>query len=267
MTAAPLVGLVVGVIIGLTGMGGGAVLTPALVWILGIPAPLAVGSDVFIASVTKFFSGGVYAWRRLVDWKLTGTLALGSVPGAFAGVLLLNRIPPEVVNGFVGRALGVAMLLSAATTVRRLFQKARPEGRTSPPAPVTVALGFATGVLVSLTSVGSGSLLCCVLFQFFPLPTARLVGTDIVHGILLSAAASIGHAASGRLDLALAASVLVGAVPGAVVGARLAGRIPERALRVGLAAVLAGIGFRMALGPAVTSTSTPPPSVVAQVQR
>lgn len=245
---AALVGLVVGLVVGLTSMGGGALLTPALVLVLGIPPSVAVGSDVLIASGMKLFGGGAYALKKQVHWPTVWKLAAGSIPGSILGVLILNRIPPALLDGVVTRGLGVALLLAAIATVRRLLRKEHVEAGGWPSLPATIALGFATGLLVSSTSVGSGSLLICVLFQFFPLKTTTAVGTDIVHALVLSIVATIGHGLSGRVDLALAGSVLLGAIPGVLLGARVAGIVPERALRTGLAVVLVVIGVRLTLG-------------------
>ncbi len=246
-TGTPLVGLAVGVVVGLTSMGGGALLTPALVLVAGIPPSLAIGSDVLIASAMKLFGGGAYAIRREVHWGVVGLLAAGSIPGAFLGVALLNRIPPGRLDEYLGRGLGFVLLLAGAATVLRILGKARPAVESMPTPRRTVALGFATGLLVATTSVGSGSLLMVVLALFYPLRSQTMVGTDLAHAFLLSSAATLGHLISGRVDFTLAAGVLAGAIPGVILGARLAFVVPERALRLGLAGVLVGIGGYLSL--------------------
>jgi uncharacterized membrane protein YfcA len=162
------------------------------------------------------------------------------------GIVLLDHIAPDIREHVLQRALGgVLVLAGAAALVRLCF---RPAARPSrlPSAAVTAALGFATGVLVSTTSVGSGSLLLCVLTFFFPLPAPVMVGTDLVHALLLSIVATLGHLQAGRVDFTLAGLVMAGSVPGVVLGARLAHTVPERALRATLAIVLIGLGLPIA---------------------
>lgn len=242
-----IIGLVAGVAVGLTSMGGGALLTPALVLFAGVPPSVAVGSDVLIASVMKLFGGGAYALRREVHWPTVARLAAGSLPGAAVGLVVLNRVPAAFVDATLGRALGAVLVLAGAATVARLVLRARAVAPAMPSFARTVALGALAGFLVATTSVGSGSILVCLLALFFPLRAKVLVGTDIVHALFLSAFATVGHLASGRVDFALAGAVLAGAVPGVLIGARLAGAIPERALRAGLAAALVAVGLHLAV--------------------
>lgn len=247
LAAAALLGLPVGLAVGLTSMGGGALLTPALVLGLGIPPSLAVGSDVLIASVIKLFGGGAYAMRRQVHWATVLRLAAGSVPGAVAGVLVLNRLPRDLLDGVVARALGAVLVLAGFVVTLRLVRPATAAARPMPGFASTALLGLATGFLVATTSVGSGSLLVCVLALNFPLPAAVLVGTDLVHALLLSSTATVGHLLSGRVDFRLAAGVLAGGVPGVLAGARLASVVPDRPLRALLALILVAVGIRFAL--------------------
>ncbi len=245
-----LVGLVVGAIVGLTSMGGGALLTPALVLVVGVPPSLAIGSDMLIASAIKLVGGGAYALRREVHWGLVGRLSAGSVPGALLGIGLINLVPQALLDQALGRALGAVLLLAGAATVLRLLRKSTVPADREPSLRVTVALGFATGLLVAVTSVGSGSLLMTVLALFFPLRSQTMVGTDLVHAFVLTSTATLGHLASGRVDFALAGAVLVGAVPGVILGARLALALPERRLRFGLAVLLLAIGTYLSVAPA-----------------
>lgn len=258
-----LVGAAVGIVVGLTSIGGGALLTPALVVGLGIPPSLAIGSDVLIASGMKLVGGGAYALRRQVHWPTVLRLASGSLPGAALGIVLLNRIPRIFLDTFVGRALGSVLIVAGAATVVRLALRDRVSPTRWPGWPQTAALGFATGVLVSVTSIGSGSLLLCALAFLYPLRAQTLVGTDLVHALLLSAAATIGHASAGRVNVELAASVLAGAVPGVLLGARLARVLSERTLRAALAVVLVGVGSYLALfqAPAAQAATRPTISV------
>ncbi len=234
-------GAVCGLVVGMTSTGGGALLTPGLIF-LGIPAGVAVGTDLLIASVMKLFGGGIYALRGQVHWPTVRWLACGSVPGALLGVGLLNLLGPGVVDGVLSRAVGLALLLAGASTLVRLLWRPGVARRDFPRPWVTVLLGVMVGLLVSTTSIGSGSLLLCVLAVLFPLSASSLVGTDLVHALALSSAATLAQLASGRVDFGLAAWVLVGGIPGVMVGARLASSVPERTLRGGLACVLVGLG-------------------------
>ena len=245
---ATIVGAVVGVLVGLTATGGGALLTPALVLGLGVPPSVAIGSDVLIASVMKLAAGGAYAARRAVHWSTVRRLAAGSVPGALLGAALVGLLPDPWRDAVLVRAIGVAVTLAGFATLWRLLRPAA-AAPTRTPGPVSTALlGLAIGVLVGATSVGSGSVLMAVLVTAWPLPAATLVGTDLIHALLLSSAATLGHLAGGRVDFGLAATVLVGGLPGAWLGARLAASVPERALRGGLAAVLVIAGTTLAIG-------------------
>lgn len=242
-----LIGLVVGLVVGATSTGGGALLTPALVLIARVPASIAIGSDVLIASGMKLFGGSVYALRGEVHWPTVGRLAMGSIPGAVVGIWILNRLPVEVIDLYLGRALGVVLMLAGAAVIIRLTRGSQSHPIASPPGSVTALVGFVTGVLVSMTSIGSGSLLLCALALYYPLSATTIVGTDLMHALFLSSVATVGHSMAGRVDVGLAAAVLLGAVPGVLMGARLATAVPERALRAGLAAVLLAIGLQLAV--------------------
>jgi uncharacterized membrane protein YfcA len=244
---APLIGIVAGFVVGVTSTGGGALLTPALVFILRVPPSIAVGSDVLIASVTKLFGGGIYAFRGQVHWRTVGRLLCGSLPGTLAGILLLNYLPAEVREHALQRALGAVLVVAGAATLIRLRFAGQHVRAAAPPSTAwAAALGFVTGLLVSTTSIGSGSLLLCVLAIFFPLPAQTMVGTDLVHALILSTAATLGHLHAGRVDAALAASVLAGSIPGVLLGARVAHAVPERVLRAVLAVILIGLGLPIA---------------------
>ena len=243
---APLIGIVAGFVVGVTSTGGGALLTPALVFILRVPPSIAVGSDVLIASVTKLFGGGIYAFRGQVHWPTVGRLLCGSLPGTLAGILLLNYLPVDVREHALQRALGAVLVVAGSATLIRLRFAGQSRVAAPPGVAWAAALGFVTGLLVSTTSIGSGSLLLCVLAIFFPLPAQTMVGTDLVHALILSTAATLGHLQAGRVDGALAASVLAGSIPGVLLGARVAHAVPERVLRTVLAVILIGLGLPIA---------------------
>ena len=252
-----LIGLVVGLVVGATSTGGGALLTPALILILRVPAPLAIGSDVLIASGMKLFGGSVYALRREVHWPTVGRLAVGSIPGAMVGLWVLSLLPASALDTYLSRGLGVVLMLAGAAVIIRLTIGGRMRPVRSPRGPVTVLFGFVAGVLVSMTSIGSGSLLLCALSLFYPLSATMIVGTDLVHALFLSSVATVGHSMAGRVDFGLAAAVLLGAVPGVLMGARLATAVPERTLRAGLAAVLLAIGLQLVVFSGSPAQATP----------
>lgn len=241
------VGFAAGLLVGATSTGGGALLTPALILIARVPPSVAVGSDVLIASGMKLFGGGFYALRREVHWPTVGRLAAGSIPGALAGLAILGRMPLDRLESWLTHALGVVLVAAGAALLLRVALAGPPRRRRMPPAAATVGLGLAIGVLVSTTSVGSGSLLLCVLSLAYPLGARETVGTDLVHALLLSVVATLGHAGAGRVDFALAGEVLAGAVPGVLIGARLATGAQERPLRAALAVALVAVGVPLAV--------------------
>jgi uncharacterized membrane protein YfcA len=241
------IGLVVGITVGATSTGGGALLTPALVLLANVPASIAIGSDVMIASCMKFFGGSIYALRGEVHWQTVTRLASGSIPGAVMGIWILNRLPLHVIDSYLMRGLGLVLIIAGVSVVIRLRSADDFNQRNNPRYSVTALLGFTTGVLVSMTSIGSGSLLLCVLSLYFPLRSTTIVGTDLVHALFLSSVATVGHSMAGRLDLALAGTVLIGAIPGVVIGTRVATTIPERKLRAILAAILIFVGLQLSI--------------------
>ncbi len=226
---------------GLTSMGGGALLTPGLIF-LGIPPSMAIGSDVLIASGTKIFGSGAYLLKREVHWPTVLRLSLGSIPGAILGNHILNGLPRSAIDGFVVYGLGFVLIFGGSLTLYRLRMKDLPADLAMPPTIVIALMGFLTGVLVTVTSVGSGSILLVLMMRVVPLPMKKMVGSDIVHALILSSIAALLHAHSGRVDVHLALSVLVGAIPGVLIGARLAGVLPERSLRGAVAGVLVVVG-------------------------
>jgi uncharacterized protein len=254
-----LAGLGVGIVVGLTGMGGGALMTPILVLLFGVPPVAAVSSDLVASAVMKPFGGFVHIRRRTVNWSLVRWLCVGSVPAAFCGVLLLRLATPgPAVQRFIQDALSVALLLAAAGLVAKaLFARRRSAG----PAPLdgsaaegpirvrplpTALLGAAGGLVVGLTSVGSGSLIIVVLLALYPTLRANdLVGTDLVQAIPLVASAALGHVFFGDLRLDIAGAVLLGSIPGVLIGARLSSRAPAVVVRSALVVVLLASALKL----------------------
>lgn len=244
-------GALVGLVVGLTGMGGGALLTPLLVLCFGVDPLAAVSSDLVASLVMKPVGAAVHLRRRTVHRGIVRDLCLGSVPAAFAGVLLLRAFPDHRALAPALRiALGAVLLLAVAgTLVRQLLSSRAPRRELPLPARrplATIAVGAAGGLLVGLTSVGSGSLIVVSLMLLFPqLSAAELVGTDLVQAVPLVAAAAVGHLFFGEVRLGLTASVLCGALPAVYLGARLSSAVPAPLVRGALSIVLFGSGLRL----------------------
>ncbi|HET7538496.1 MAG TPA: sulfite exporter TauE/SafE family protein [Polyangiaceae bacterium] len=247
-----LAGLFVGFVVGLTGMGGGALMTPILVLLFKVQPLAAVSSDIVASVIMKPVGGGVH-WRRgTVNTELVRWLVLGSVPSAFLGVLLLKSTGQgEALQHHVKVALGIALLVVAlGLIIRPLLSRGRQAGDSSAPLVVkkwpTVLVGIVGGLVVGLTSVGSGSLMIILLLMLYPkLRLSELVGTDLVQAIPLVASAALGHALFGDLQLALTASVLVGSVPGVFIGAQLSSRARDALIRPALILVLLGSSLKL----------------------
>ena len=247
-----LAGLGVGIVVGLTGMGGGALMTPILVLVFGVPPIAAVSSDLAASAVMKPFGGFVHARRGTVNWPMVRWLCVGSVPSAFLGVLLLRLIgDDDSVQQTIRVALGVALVLAAAGLLVKAWTGRRPP--LDGPAPKvevkplpTVLLGAVGGLIVGLTSVGSGSLIIVVLLAMYPKLRANdLVGTDLIQAIPLVTAAAFGHALFGDLKLDLAAAVLIGSVPGVLIGSRVSSRAPAGLVRSALVIVLLASALKL----------------------
>jgi uncharacterized membrane protein YfcA len=258
------IGLFVGVIVGLTGMGGGALMTPLLVLFFGVPPLAAVSSDLVASALMKPVGGAVHLRNGTVNLGMVKFLCLGSVPSAFGGVLLLRALGDGAeVQAFVKGALGVALLIAAAslsikayltlvTRARRRAAGLHPEPElTGPPVvhlrPVpTILVGVVGGLVVGLTSVGSGSLIIIALIALYPALSAnQLVGTDLVQAVPLVASAALGHLLFGDFDFDVTSSLLVGALPGVYVGAKLSSRAPGGIIRRLLALVLFASGLKL----------------------
>jgi uncharacterized membrane protein YfcA len=261
-------GLVIGFVVGMTGMGGGALMTPVLVLFFGIPPLAAVSSDLVVSAVMKPVGGVVHLRRGTVDLRLVGLLCLGSVPSAFCGVLVSRALGGGAgVQQWTKLALGVALLLAAAGLILRAYHDLAARGRraaargadaavarpaTTMDAPLrlrpvsTVLVGIAGGLIVGMTSVGSGSLIIIALLALYPaLTSASLVGTDLVQAVPLVASAALGHLLFGDFKLDLTASLLIGCLPGVYLGARVSSRAPSGLVRRALALVLLASGLKL----------------------
>ncbi len=255
-------GLFVGFVVGLTGMGGGALMTPILVLFFNIPPMAAVSSDLVVSLLMKPVGGAVHARRGSVIKPLVGWLCVGSVPAAFAGVLLLRALGDgERVEETIKMLLGIALLVASATMVVKAFVSMRQHaeelrsgtsgsGRNPldikvRPIP-TILVGILGGLVVGMTSVGSGSLIIVMLLLLYPtLKASQLVGTDLVQAVPLVGAAALGHMLFGDVQLALTASLLVGGIPGVYLGARVSSSAPQALIRRALVIVLVASGLKL----------------------
>lgn len=250
-------GFLVGLIVGVTGVGGGSLMTPLLVLIFGVSPATAVGTDLLYASLTKSLGGWVYSRNSTVDWKVVGLLSLGSLPAALLTIVLLKYLAMDekTLRGLVTGVLSVALLLTATALllkdwIRKLAL--RDDGsvyelhhRYLPAA--TIIAGLVVGSLVTISSIGAGVLGTVALLFLYPrLPAVKVVGTDIVHAVPLTAVAGMGHMALGTVDFVLLGSLLLGSLPGIYLGSHLSAKVPEKLLRKGLAAMLLIVASRLA---------------------
>jgi uncharacterized membrane protein YfcA len=255
-----LAGLFVGTIVGLTGVGGGSLMTPLLVLLFGISPATAIGTDLLYASITKAGGAAVHGIKKSVDWRVVGWLALGSVPASVIALIALSGQQHATTDGdsILKAALGVMLLATAIALVYRkpLQAWAASRGRTregelrtteiSANPVTTVLVGAGIGAAVSLSSVGAGAVGVTALMLLYPLmATKKVVGTDIAHAVPLTLVAGLGHATLGNVDWILLVSLLVGSLPGVVIGSLLTSRLPEPVIRNILVALLVTVGGRM----------------------
>ncbi len=242
-----LFGFGVGILIGMTGIGGGSLMTPLLVLVIGTKPIVAVGTDIAYGAITKTLGG----WRHLrsgsVDVALSKWLAFGSVPASVAGVVLVTHVGALRGAGLLW-GVAAALLLTATITVSRaLFMPRLVERHAAPLGPrgrlAAVGLGAVLGFMLGVTSVGAGALVGLALILVFRLTPHRVVGTDVFHAALLLWAAGLAHVVAGNVDYALMATILVGSMPGVVLGERLGRVVPAAALRPALGCVMLASGL------------------------
>ena len=247
-------GFAIGLLVGMTGVGGGSLMTPLLVLLFGFHPATAVGTDLLYAGLTK--SGGtlIHGLNRTIDWRITRRLASGSLPGAALTILALSHIGRNSPNAAatINTVLGLALILTAVILVARRWLLDRLAARTDKLTDrqthwMTIGLGAFLGVMVTMTSVGAGAIGVTVLLVLYPrLPTVRIVGSDIAHAVPLTLLAGAGHWYMGSVDWSLLASLLIGSLPGIAIGSQIAARIPDRVLRPVLAGTLAVVGAKLA---------------------
>jgi len=252
-------GFLVGLLVGVTGVGGGSLMTPLLVFLFGFKPAVAVGTDLLFAAITK--TGGVFVHHgshKSVEWRIVALLATGSLPASIATLYALNHFAKigKDISHIMTFTLGIALILTAFALIYRcaLQRKGNIEDRHTPERfqhlqdPMTVVIGLVLGVLVTMSSVGAGALGTVALLFLYPrLPTLKVVGTDLAHAIPLTAIAGFGHWQLGNVDFTLLGSLLIGSLPGIWIGSHLSAKIPEKYLRPILASILMLIGLKFVL--------------------
>ncbi|MEJ7820205.1 MAG: sulfite exporter TauE/SafE family protein [Rubrobacteraceae bacterium] len=258
-----LFGLLVGFLVGLTGVGGGSLMTPFLVAVMGVPPATAVGTDMVYATVTKL-TGSVQHYRqRSVNLEVAIFLGIGSIPAGLFGVATLewmkHVLDPEILKSTMITIIALTLVLVGASLIYREYlmpdRSAVPkpgvwDGKT--PMSVkrrtyTIVFGAFGGYLVGLTSIGSGSVMAVILLLLYPIAPAIIVGTDIAHATVLSLVVGIAHMTQGNVDFGLAGSLLLGSIPGVLIGSRVAPWIPGKPLKTILACMLVFVGLRLLL--------------------
>ncbi len=251
-----LAGLLVGGLVGLTGVGGGSLMAPILILIFGVAPISAVGTDLWFAAITKTIGAGVHHRTGGPDYMVVRHLAYGSLPGAALTIWFLSAVDiPQVKSELIMNVLGAVLIATALVTLfrKQVHQFVSTRGRESierlkvVQAELTIAAGFVLGILVSLTSVGAGALGATMLLLLYPkrLSTRRLIATDIVHAVPLTALAGFGYMWAGNVDFHLLGLLLVGSIPGIIIGSLLASRVRDSLIRPALACVLAFAGLHL----------------------
>ena len=249
-----LIGLGVGTLIGLTGLGGGVLLLPLLMFGLRVPPIIAVGSDAMFNFLTKIPSSGVHLLKGTVRRKVVVALAVGSVPGSIAGVRFLQHLRVLYgagVNDFIKTAVGILLIVIPALLLlqRRIEEQVANRPPTARSFAGMAVIGLVAGFLVGTTSVGSGSIIMMLLLLFYSYPPKVMVGTDIVHAVVLTGVTSLLHFRLGNVDLGLVKWLLIGSIPGGLIGSYISTRVPVLWLRRILCAILLVTGARMLFAP------------------
>jgi hypothetical protein len=247
-------GFGVGVLVGMTGVGGGSLMTPLLILLFGIHPATAVGTDLLYAAATKTAGSLVHGFAHSIDWRVVRRLATGSVPATIVTLTALSlvKVQSETARALVTIVLCGALSMTACAlifrnTIVRLCRNRFPGLDERNTAIVTIVVGAVLGVLVSVSSVGAGAVGVVALIILYPqLPMARIVGSDIAHAVPLTLVAGAGHWIIGAVDWHIMSSLLTGSLPGIVLGSYVAIRVPERALRLALAATLILVAGKLA---------------------
>lgn len=251
-------GFFVGLVVGLTGVGGGSLMTPLLIFVFGVKPHLAIGTDLLFAAFTKMGGTVSLARARVIDWRIVGQTALGSIPASLVTLYFLQRLGPAdpQTQSIMTTTLGLALLLTAASTFYKVCRGKTPPQHIAPELlaqatharhwALPIIFGAVIGTLVTLTSVGAGAIGVIVLMLLYPaLPLPRIVAADIAHAVPLTLVAGLGHASIGSVDWPLLLKLLAGSLPGIWLGTQLMRRTPDRAIRSLLSMLLAYAGVKL----------------------
>lgn len=243
-------GLFIGTLVGLTGVGGGALLTPMLILVVGVKPLTAVGTDLAFAAITKGVGAFQHMRHTKPDLRFVYRLLLGSIPGALIGTWLMSfmsGIESINIDAVFARILGFVLIVSAAASLLRVFNiNWFKESKAEVGLLGTAIIGGVVGLMVGCTSIGAGSLLMAMISIFFRhLPIAQAVGADVAHGAILAMVAAMAHGAAGTIEVPMVMNLLVGSLPGVLMGSWLCGHLPGRPLRVGIAAMLVISGMHL----------------------
>ena len=251
-------GLVVGFIVGLTGIGGGALMTPILIVVFGIPPITAVSTDLLYAAITKFGGTISYARKKLVEWRIVLLMLAGSIPGSILTIRYLQSLDGlEQIEHMMNLTLGISLVLTSIAVFLRnkirdkamIWQHSMAATHAKKWRPViTVAMGFILGGLVTLSSVGAGALGTALLILLYPRMTMQtIVGTDLVHAVVLTSIAGAGHYQMGSVDMSLLIYLLMGSLPGVFVGSHIGTRLSPKVMQPIMGSILLAIGLRFVL--------------------
>ena len=239
-------GVVVGTLVGFTGVGGGSLMTPLLILLFGVHPASAVGTDLLYAAATKTAGTAVHGFNKTIDWKVVGLLAAGSIPMTALTVFMLYYlgIDNKATQSVITKVLGFALLLTSLSLFGRsylmkLYEKRLGTLNPAIVAPLTVITGAILGVLVTISSVGAGAIGVTALVFLYPkMPAQRIVGSDIAHAVPLTLLAGLGHSLLGTIDLGILSSLLIGSIPAIMVASMFAAKVSEKAIRYALATIL-----------------------------
>ncbi len=256
--AAIIAGLLTGLIVGMTGVGGGAIMTPILILLLGIAPGIAIGTDLLFATITKLVAVKVHGSRGTIDWQVVRRMAIGSIPAACLTLLLMYQLSVSREAGkVIMPALGIALVLTAVAMIFRTklhglgkrWRVGTPEAFKRVQPGLTVLAGAALGVMVTMTSIGAGALGTVMLVYLYPLrlTPAKLVGTDLAHAIPVALVAGLGHLALGNVNFGLLGWLLLGSLPGVWIGSHLSAKAPDTIVRNAIAVILLIVGARILL--------------------
>jgi uncharacterized membrane protein YfcA len=246
-------GLLVGLLVGITGVGGGSLMTPLLVLVFGFHPSTAVGTDLLFAAITKSVGTTIHNAGKTVDWRIVGLMAAGSIPATILTLIVIAHLgtTSKTVTSLISGVLGVALLVSAVSLIVKdrvvaIATTRNPDFGLNTSVWLTVLVGFVVGVVVSISSVGAGAIGTIALLFLYPrLPVVKIVGSDIAHAVPLTLIAGMGHWYLGAVNLALLESLLVGSIPGILLGSFGARYVSEVWLKPALSVVLLLVGIRM----------------------